>query len=102
MEGETVVAVSGEVDIATVGQLRDVLAAQDAADLVVDLADVTFMDTSGLRLLVERQRAAEDAGARFAIARPHKLVRHLLDIAGLTDRLDIRDDEPASDVGGAG
>lgn len=99
---ETVVSVSGEIDIATVGQVRDALASLGTRDVVVDLADVSFMDTSALRLLVEQQRAAEETGASFAIARPHTLVRHLLDIAGLTDRLVIRDDRPRGDDADAG
>ncbi|MBA2609944.1 MAG: STAS domain-containing protein [Actinobacteria bacterium] len=50
------VAVAGEVDVSTEAILREALVGlveRGAKDLVVDLADVTFLDSSGLRALIE-------------------------------------------------
>jgi anti-anti-sigma factor len=59
----TVVAVSGEVDVATAGDLLDALAEATGGGpdrLVIDLLDVSFMDSSGLGVLVAiRQRHPE-------------------------------------------
>jgi len=57
VDGRTVVAVAGEIDVYTAPQLREQLDRQiDAGtrDLVVDLSSVTFMDSTGLGVLVGR------------------------------------------------
>ena len=62
----TVVHVAGEIDVYTAPLLREVLDKQVAAgrtELVVDLEKVTFMDSTGLGVLVGRLRRAHGAGA---------------------------------------
>jgi anti-sigma B factor antagonist len=55
--------------------------------LVLDLRAVSFMDTSGIRLLVELLRREAAGGPGVVLVESHPAVRRLLDIAGLTDRL---------------
>ena len=67
-----VIGVNGELDLTTVGQLRDVLLAhvnQLGSDrVVVDLTLVEFIDSAGLALLVEaRKRLAADSRTLFLI-----------------------------------
>jgi len=69
-------SVSGEVDMAVASTLLDaiVTAGQTgpAADLVVDLSQVTFLDSSGISALIEAQRrlAASDVELRVSNASP--------------------------------
>ncbi len=85
----TVVSVAGEVDIATVEAVRDVLEPIRGA-VVLDLGGVTFLDTSGLRLVVERDRRSRADGDPFSILPGPDDVQRLFDIAGLRERLPFR------------
>ena len=71
--------VAGEVDAATHHLLRDALVAAvdgGATDLVIDMADVTFMDSSGLRGLVESIRL----GAHVTLRSLRPAVQQVFDI----------------------
>jgi anti-sigma B factor antagonist len=55
VDGKTIVAVGGEIDVYTAPKLRDKLTelvAAGAYDIVIDLEDVGFLDSSGLGVLV--------------------------------------------------
>ena len=59
-------AVQGEIDLATVGQLGDAIArtvAGGCAEVIVDLADVGFCDSTGIRAIVQARNAAALEGA---------------------------------------
>jgi anti-sigma B factor antagonist len=92
--GRVVVAVSGEVDMATAPELR---AALDAAlrdgtgDLWLDLRRTTFMDSSGLRVLFEAYEQAQALERRLAIACPAGPVRRLFEITGYSHRLPLHE-----------
>ena len=67
-----VIAVVGELDLTTVGQLRDILlahAAEQGSDrVIVDLTQVEFIDSAGLALLVEaRKRLATDSRTLYLV-----------------------------------
>lgn len=96
--GRSVVAVRGEVDLATVEEVRAALVRGEASELVLDLRDTSFLDTSGLRLILEQQRDAEQAGRRFSLVAGPPAVQRLFEIAGLTERLEFLD--PAGVPGG--
>ena len=81
-----IVAVSGELDIASVGALKGALnELRDSGwnSVVLDLRDLTFIDSSGLTLLLNAQRAARREHAAFAIVDGSPAVARLLEIAGL-------------------
>jgi anti-anti-sigma factor len=70
VEGCGVVAVSGEIDIATAGQLVALLAAeidQRPDGVVVDLSGVAFMSSSGLGVLIESQETAQAVHTAFRL-----------------------------------
>jgi anti-anti-sigma factor len=102
-DGTTVVVVEGEVDIATVEAVRQALK-RTAGPLLLDLSGVTFLDTSGLRLVVEQDRDAKATGRPFSIVAGPPEVQRLFDIAGLRDRLPFVTpppaDAPATGAGG--
>jgi anti-anti-sigma factor len=84
--GCAVVAVSGEVDLDTAGQLSDyaVAAMHDAGpSIVLDLSGVSFMDSTGLKVLLAVRRRAELAGGRLGLAAPTRPVRRVLHVTGL-------------------
>lgn len=94
-EGErAVVTVAGEVDLETASQLGDhaLHALRDGAThLVLDLTGVTFMDSTGLKVLISIQRRAELAGGTLAVAGPSRSVRRLLALTGLDQTFTLHD-----------
>ena len=77
----------GEFDMGTAPLVEDALSpALDprCARLVVDLADVSFMDSSGLRVLVVARNALDERGAEIVIANINDRLRRLFEISGLT------------------
>jgi anti-sigma B factor antagonist len=86
MPGHTVLAVGGELDIATTAALRvqiiQVLSAT-TTPVIIDLSGVSFCDASGLALLVGAQRRAQRDGRTVVLAGPRPSVLKLLHITGL-------------------
>ena len=80
--GDGVVVVAGELDAATAGQLARRLSAPPAVR-VIDLSGVTFIDASGLRVLVDARRAAN----RCRLRPPSRQVVRICEITGLTAML---------------
>jgi anti-sigma B factor antagonist len=88
------VAVRGEIDVAEAPAIGRRLAAELAAgrDVVVDLREMTFIDSSGLAVLLDAARSAERHGRDLRILRPRPLVMRTFELAGLADRLPFADD----------
>jgi anti-anti-sigma factor len=83
--GATVVVPRGELDLATVPVLTATLAAQ-AGPVVLDLRELTFVDPTGLRLLLEAEvRSASDGRYPSFVAAP--VVARLFEILDLADPL---------------
>lgn len=89
--GFEIVAVAGEIDISTVTRLRERLfeQADTGRPVIVDLDDVTFIDSAGLGALVGAyRRAAERGGSLHAVCgRPH--TRKLLWMTGIDRRIPL-------------
>ena len=85
LRGDRLLIVAGELDLATVPELARMLGALRARGhaVVLDLADVTFMDSSGLSLLLEAQLDADRDGWEFSIRRASEAVRRIVALAGL-------------------
>jgi anti-anti-sigma factor len=89
------VILAGELDIATHGDAEAVL--KDVQDsgvplVVLDLRKLNFMDSTGLRLLVQADARARESGHRLAIVRGPEAVHRVLEITGLDAKLDLIDD----------
>jgi anti-anti-sigma factor len=95
--GSVRVAVVGEIDLSNSDLLRmrllDVLSASHPHHLDVDLAEVPFLDCSGITVLVVVARAAARIGCRLHITDPQPFVRRVLDLTGLLDVLTAGFDE---------
>jgi anti-sigma B factor antagonist len=89
-----IVSVSGEVDLETASQLGDhaLDALRDVSPhVLLDLTGVTFMDSTGLKVLLSIQRRADLAGGSFAIAGASRSVRKILSVTGLDQTFTIHD-----------
>lgn len=87
------VLVSGEVDVSNAAQLRDAIdAALPAAegDLAVDLAEVPYIDSTGIGVLVGAAHRASEAGKKLIVARPQKNVERVLGLLGVAEDLNIQ------------
>jgi anti-anti-sigma factor len=77
---------SGEIDLAAQAMLRrtveDVLH-KDAGEVIVDLADVTFLDCSGIGALVYGRRLARERGRPYRIVNARDLALTLLRLTGV-------------------
>jgi anti-sigma B factor antagonist len=60
------------------------LADDGATSLVVDLSEVTFLDSTGLSVLISGLKRCQDAGGTMRLASPRPNVRKVLEITGLT------------------
>lgn len=85
-----VVRATGELDVVTSGRLRR--SVTDAirlapARVVIDLGEVTFMDSSGLGALLAMRTLASGAGVAFSVTGPTRQVRRVLEMTGTYERL---------------
>jgi anti-anti-sigma factor len=92
-----VVTVSGDVDIATGERMVEAVAAHlvPRGRMVVDCSAVGFLDSSGLRGLLELRRLAASMDVMFALAAPSDAVRRVLELSGTQDAFAIADAAPA-------
>ncbi len=98
------VTANGEIDAATADQVGDAVAsALDGGHkrVLLDFAHVTFIDSTGLGVLVKSHRAAEANDARFAVVHPTPQTRKLIRVLGLDQLLHIYDslDQALADQG---
>jgi anti-sigma B factor antagonist len=85
------VTISGEIDIATSRAMRDALAiSAGPAHLEVDLSAVTFMDASGIGVLLAARQRAVDGGGSLTLRAPSRAVRRVTGILGLDELLVTR------------
>ncbi len=93
--GRVLLAVSGEIDIATAPRLIAVLndAVTDGAgsdgSVVIDLTDVPFMDSTGLALLIDAQRRLSSRGRGFAVVCPPGPLMRVFETTDMVDRLGV-------------
>ena len=85
------VIICGEIDIATTGNLRDALttALTRGPHIEADLSAVTFMDASGIGVLLAARRQAAEAGGSLTLRAPSAVVRRLTEILGLDEVLPV-------------
>jgi anti-sigma B factor antagonist len=95
----TVLAVDGEIDLASVPVLAsaiDAALAGGAAELWIDLTDTQFMDSSGVHLLVTTRSRVRDLNRHLAIVCPPGPVRRLFEVTGVLDHLPVYEDRAAA------
>jgi anti-anti-sigma factor len=94
-EGDThTIALHGEVDISTAGHVEEELLraeAADAAAIVLDLSELSFLDSSGIRMLLMADARSRADSCRLSLRRPPATVLRVLQLAGVADRLPFED-----------
>ena len=84
----TVLTISGELDVASSQELEHELARLHEVSLVViDLRGLTFVDSTGLGVLVRAHQRAQERGCRLALVRGNGQVTRLLNLTGLDEQL---------------
>jgi anti-sigma B factor antagonist len=90
---QAVVAVVGDVDMHTEGQLRDGLtrlSQPTGRQLVLDLAGVEFMASAGVAVLLEMSARIEAGGGALVLACVHPMVARVLSLTGADELISIR------------
>jgi anti-sigma B factor antagonist len=89
-DGDTVLALHGEFDLTGIQAFELAAACAEPVDsLVLDLSDVSFMDSSGIGALVGLHRRAQSEGWSLVLAAPGPQVAGLLALTGLNARITI-------------
>jgi anti-sigma B factor antagonist len=90
-DGMTVVEISGDVDLDTAARLRAALEAAVRTDtsVVIDMGDVTFMDSTGFGVLVATHLQARRVGTSIMLRAVSTRIRDLMDMLGLDAVLPI-------------
>ncbi len=86
-DGTVVISLQGELDLAASGALDATIAAaaHDGPDVIIDLTALTFLDSTGLRAILEAVKTARDQGAAVAIVPGPVHVHRVFELTG-TDR----------------
>jgi anti-sigma B factor antagonist len=88
----TIMTLAGELDLVSAPRLRNAIASlrgEDTDEVIVDLADLTYIDSVGIGLLVASRRRLDSEGRSFAVRNPAPQVRRLLEITGLVEYLGL-------------
>ena len=93
LQDARLVRATGEIDVSTVAALRRELdvAREEDATVLLDLSGVTFIDSSGLHLLLEASHTSAVSDWGFFVVRPSDVVKRLIQVSGTADRLTMVD-----------
>lgn len=98
-DGTTVrLALTGELDIAGAARVEQELERierEPPATIVLDLRDLAFMDSTGLRVIVAADSRAREQARRLVIVRGSATVQRIIEMTRLDERLEIVDDPAA-------
>lgn len=88
--GDHRLEIAGELDLASAGQLEaaiEALRSSDTRAVTIDLSEVSFMDSTGLRALLVGHRLCEESGYDFRLIPGPPAVQRLFELAGLLNTL---------------
>lgn len=94
-EGLAHVVLRGELDLSTVDKVEKALAVLHEGDdevLVLDLSGLSFLDSTGLRLMVTADQRAQKEGRRLVIVKGPDTVQRVFSITKLDETLEMVDD----------
>ena len=91
-EGDVQVRAAGEVDVSCASELRTAIEeafGTETTKVSVDLAQVPYIDSTGIGVLVGAAHRAKEAGVGFSVTDPQRNVMRVLDMLGIADELGI-------------
>ena len=97
--GHVVVSVEGEVDVSNAAELRSALDAAlegNVSTVEADLSQVSYIDSTGIGVLVGFAHRAADLGIGYGVANPQRNVRRVLSLLGVESELNVHADENPS------
>lgn len=85
------ITVSGKLTVTTSPMLEDAVQqlAENAVDFVIDLTDLDYISSAGLRVLVGTQKLAAQNGGSMRLLHPTDSVVEIFEMTGLSEILDI-------------
>jgi anti-anti-sigma factor len=91
LEDARLIRAAGEIDLSSVAALRRELDAArvEAVTVLLDLSDVTFIDSSGLHLLLHASHSSAVSDWAFFVVRPSESVLRLIELSGTADLLKV-------------
>jgi anti-anti-sigma factor len=94
LDGHAVVVVRGDIDMATADQFRTALGTAMAisARVEIDLRETTFMDSSGLAVLVSAHRGLDHARDAIILRDPTPMIRRVLEVSGIRALVGVQPD----------
>jgi anti-anti-sigma factor len=101
LDGHFRVRLTGELDLATAGQAEAAVAearSHGAGPLELDLSELTFVDSSGLRLIMQIDSACRADGCALSIVPGPRGVQRVFDVAGVLGILPFQGDPLDSDA----
>ncbi len=83
------ILIAGELDMASAPELEALVSrlASRPGELVLDVKGITFMDSSGVRLILRVVELCQETGCRFEVRSLTPQIRRLLDVAGVLNYL---------------
>ena len=82
-------AVAGEIDAHTAQKITEAVERASEGSLEIDLSGVDFVDSSGLRALIEAHQQFQASGRSLTLVQPSAVVTRLFDISGVGDYLNV-------------
>jgi anti-anti-sigma factor len=93
-QASATVTVAGDIDLATIGRLehaRDRALAASPSRVVIDLRDVRFIDSSGLKFLLETDRLSRTGGWTLQLVKPGETAMRVFTLTGVDKHLPFVD-----------
>jgi len=97
-DGLAHVVLTGELDLSTIAKVEHELARVESAGpatLALDLSRLSFLDSSGLRVIVSADQRARRENRRFVVVRGPETVQRIFAITRLDEQLELVDELPA-------
>jgi len=92
MEQATLISLKGEVDIYSIGKFRESIEDKirtQAPEIILDCTELSYMDSTGMGVLIELRNKAKDMGQKIIMMNPRPNIKKLLNITGVDKIIDI-------------
>ena len=90
---KAIIRIEGEVDVSNASELRDALdtaLADGAKEVEADFAEVAYIDSTGIGVLVGAAHRAQESGSVLVVANPQKNVERFFTLLGVDKDLNVR------------
>lgn len=90
---KAIIRIEGEVDVSNASELRDALdtaLADRAKEVEADFAEVAYIDSTGIGVLVGAAHRAQESGSVLVVANPQKNVERVFTLLGVDKDLNVR------------